>query len=299
MSRGRELMARFAGTRRPRRVGPNRHEGRRIDELRAVASDVLAASSIPRCMRAAIDRTPRKDDLSDTVHVTMLTYGAGHDVAIGARGRCRHRRRRMSGVGSAFRPSIVTTAVTRAARAAPVAEVDPPVQVERLRRQFRAGGIDFEMTAVARAGIVRGGRRTVTIAATHRAGLAPGGTPAGSAAIVTCNGANAGRSIVTRMGSDPAIIENDFDAAVAVQSTDDLAAGCWMACRAGKGAPRSCSGIDVRRVRSCSRAIAGKKAGIARRKWFSFHRRDMLRTRARPPAGRGTTCRLWRAAPAT
>src|SRR5688572_8285127 len=134
--------------------------------------------------------------------MTMLTRGAGHDVAIGARDRSRHGRRRMSRVGSTFRPRIVTAAVTRAARAAAVAEVDPPVQVERFRQKFRAGGIDFEMTAVARAGIVRGGRSAVTIAATHCDGLAPGGTRARSAAIMAFDRTNAGRSIVTRMGSN-------------------------------------------------------------------------------------------------
>jgi hypothetical protein len=172
----------------------------------------------------------------------------------------------MSGVGSAFRPSIVTTAVTRAAGAASIAKVDASVHVERLRHQFRAGGVDFEMTAVARAGIVRGGRRTVTIAATHRDGLGPGGTLSGSAAIVTCNGTNAGRSIVARMGSDPAVVENDFDAAVAVQPTDDLTARRRMAGRAWQSARWGYGWIDVRGVRSGSRAVLREKARIPRRK---------------------------------
>ena len=224
VSGGRKLVTRLAGTCRPGSVGPNRYDGRRIDERRAVASDVLATSSIPSCTRAAIDRAPRKCHLSDTVHMTTLTHGAGHDVAIDARDRHRDARRHMSHVGSTFRPRIVTMAVTRAARAAAVAEVNAPVQVERPRRELRAGGISLEMTAIARAGIVRGGRSTVTVAATHRDGIAPGGARARSAAIVTRNGANPGRSIVTRMRSDRAIVENDFDAAVAVQPTHDVAA---------------------------------------------------------------------------
>jgi hypothetical protein len=222
VSGGRQLMTRFAGPRRPGYVAPNRDKGRGIDELRAVASDVSTTSTIPSGTRAALDRAPRKCHLSHAVQMTMLTHRARHDVAIGARDRSRHRRRRMGRVGSAFRPSIVTTSVTRSARAAAVAEVDASVQVERTRYELRAGGICLEVTEIARAGIMRGGRSPVTVAATHCDGIVPGRARARSAAIVTRNGTNACPSIVARMGPDRAIVENDFDAAVAVQPTHDV-----------------------------------------------------------------------------
>lgn len=108
----------------------------------------------------------------------------------------------------------------------------------------------------------------MAVAATHGGGVVPGRARPLSAAVVTRYGADTRRAVVTRVRSHDALIEDDFDPSVAVQSTHHFVARKRVARGAREAAFCRRGRAGMRRMRSRSEPAVGKQACIARREAY-------------------------------